>query len=218
MKNGPVTDDISGEIPEGMSEDARETWPSQELIRSWLGNELDFEMRLGEHTPIPDDPESAARARRFRDVLGLFASGVTVVTSISDGQPVGMTCQSFSSVSLEPPLVMFCPAKTSRAWPLMQRAGYFCVNILTAEQSEISTAMATKGNDKYDGIGWRPAGTGAPLLDDVLGFVDCTVHSVHEAGDHYVVLGRVKQLGFGDEGGKPLLYYRGGYDTVTRAG
>ena len=216
MKNGPVTEDRSrGEIPEGMSEDAAETWPSQELIKSWLGNELDFEMRLGEHTPIPDDPESAARARRFRDVLGLFASGVTVVTSMSDGSPVGMTCQSFSSVSLEPPLVMFCPAKTSRAWPMMQRAGFFCVNFLSADQAEVSQAMATKGNDKYDGIAWRPAATGAPMIDGAIGFVDCTVHSVHEAGDHYVVLGRVRELGFGEDG-KPLLYFRGGYDTVAR--
>ena len=219
MKNGSVTSGLpEGEIPEGMSEDARETWPSQELIQSWLGNELDFEMRLGEHTPIPDDPESAARARKFRDVLGLFASGVTVVTSLSDGEPVGMTCQSFSSVSLEPPLVMFCPARTSRAWPAMQRAGFFCVNFLAEDQAEISQAMATKGTDKYDGIAWRPATTGAPLLDGVIGFVDCTVHSVHEAGDHYVVLGRVRELGFGEADRKPLLYYRGGYDTVTRPG
>jgi 3-hydroxy-9,10-secoandrosta-1,3,5(10)-triene-9,17-dione monooxygenase reductase component len=219
VKNGPVTDDHpQGEIPEGMSDDARETWPSQELIRSWLGNELDFELRLGEHTPIPDDPESAARARKFRDVLGLFASGVTVVTSMADGAPVGMTCQSFSSVSLEPPLVMFCPAKTSRAWPFMQRAGFFCVNILAGDQAEISNAMATKGSDKYDGIGWTRSGTGAPLIDGVLGYVDCTVHSVHEAGDHYVVLGRVKDLDFGDRDRTPLLYYRGAYDTVSGAG
>jgi len=212
VKNVPV----SNEIPEGMRDDAAATWPSQELIKSWLGNELDFEMRLGEHTPIPDDPESAARARQFRDVLGLFASGVTVVTSMSDGEPVGMTCQSFSSVSLEPPLVMFCPAKTSRAWPLMQRAGFFCVNILSSEQGPVSNAMASKGSDKYDGIGWRTASTGAPLLEGVLGFVDCTVHSVHEAGDHYVVLGRVKELGFGDDDAVPLLYYRGSYSTVER--
>jgi 3-hydroxy-9,10-secoandrosta-1,3,5(10)-triene-9,17-dione monooxygenase reductase component len=76
--------------------------------------------------------------------------------------------------------------------------------------------MATKGSDKYDGVGWRPAATGAPLLDGVLGYVDCTVHSVHEAGDHYVVFGRVKELGFGDDGSNPLLYFRGGYDTVSR--
>src|SRR5690349_3372134 len=181
-----------------MNENARETWPSQELVQSWLGNELDFELRLGEHTPIPDDPEAAARARKFRDVLGLFCSGVTVVTSMSDGEPVGMTCQSFSSVSLEPPLVMFSPAKTSRAWPLMQRAGYFCVNILAAGQEDLSNGMATKGVDKFEGVGWQTAATGAPLLDGVLGYVDCTVHQVVEAGDHYLVIGRVKELGFGD--------------------
>ena len=97
----------SPDIPEGMASDARETWPSRELIDSFLGTGLDFELRLGEHTPIPiDDPEAAERARSFRDVLGLFATGVTVVTSISDGEPVGMTCQSFSSVSLDPPLVI----------------------------------------------------------------------------------------------------------------
>ncbi|MBO9520854.1 MAG: flavin reductase family protein [Nocardioidaceae bacterium] len=199
-----------------MNPNARETWPSEELIKSWLGNELDFELRLGEHTPIPDDPEAAARARRFRDVLGLFGSGVTVVTSMSGGEPVGMTCQSFSSVSLEPPLVLFCPAKTSRAWPLMQRAGCFCVNILAADQSGLSTAMATKGHDKFDGVGWRPAPTGAPLLDGVVGYVDCTVHQVVEAGDHYVVIGRVKELGFGSEDdARPLLYYRGAYDSTA---
>ncbi len=203
-------------IPDGMNENARETWPSQELINSWLGNELDFELRLGEHTPIPDDPEAAARARQFRDVLGLFCSGVTVVTSVSDGQPVGMTCQSFSSVSLEPPLVMFSPAKTSRAWPLMQRAGFFCVNILASDQAELSNGMATKGNEKFAGVPWTTATTGAPVVGGVLGYVDCTVHQVIEAGDHYVVIGRVKELGFGDRTGTepsvdPLLFFSGKY-------
>jgi 3-hydroxy-9,10-secoandrosta-1,3,5(10)-triene-9,17-dione monooxygenase reductase component len=205
-----------------MSPDARETWPSEELIKSWLGNELDFELRLGEHTPIPDDPEAAARARQFRDVLGLFCSGVTVVTSISDGEPVGMTCQSFSSVSLEPPLVKFSPAKTSRAWPLMQRAGFFCVNILASDQADLSNGMATKGSDKFNGIGWKPAATGAPLLDGVLGYVDCAVHQVVEAGDHYVVIGAVRELGFGDGSGAaatvdPLLFFRGRYTQPESA-
>ena len=215
MNNGGVT----SQVPEGMSENARETWPSQELIKSWLGNELDFELRLGEHTPIPDDPEAAARARRFRDVLGLFCSGVTVVTSLSDGEPVGMTCQSFSSVSLEPPLVMFSPAKTSRAWPLMQRAGFFCVNILADGQSDLSNGMATKGDEKFAGVSWSTAATGAPLLEGVLGYVDCTVHQVIEAGDHYIVIGRVKELGFGDKPDQgpadervdPLLFFQGKY-------
>jgi 3-hydroxy-9,10-secoandrosta-1,3,5(10)-triene-9,17-dione monooxygenase reductase component len=207
---------VTSEVPDGMNPNARETWPSQELIQSWLGNELDFELRLGEHTPIPDDPEAAARARQFRDVLGLFCSGVTVVTSISDGKPVGMTCQSFSSVSLEPPLVMFSPAKTSRAWPLMQRAGFFCVNILAADQSELSNGMATKGEDKYDGVGWTTATTGAPVIEGVLGYIDCTVQQVVEAGDHYIVIGRVKELSFGDHSDAsvkpdPLLFFQGRY-------
>ena len=206
------------EIPEGMRPDARETWPSQDLIESFLGTGFDFELRLGEHTPIPiDDPEAAERARRFRDVLGLFCTGVTVVTSMSDGNPVGMTCQSFSSVSLEPPLVMFCPARTSRAWPLMQRAGYFCVNILSSAQEDISNGMATKGPEKFDGVAWTPASTGSPVIEGVLGYVDCTIERVHEAGDHYIVVGRVQELAFGDGRSEdarvdiPLLFHRGAY-------
>lgn len=222
--------DDSDAVPEGMREDARETWPSPELIRHFLGNELDFEYRLGEHTPIPDDPEAEARAREFRDVLGLFASGITVVTTYSDGEPVGMTCQSFSSVSLEPPLVMFSPARTSRAWPRMQRAGFFCVNVLAADQAELSDRMATKGEHKFDGLEWTTATTGAPVLPGVLGYVDCTVEKVVEAGDHYVVLGRVVDLGAGDRTGDagdtgatggagspdPLLFFRGRYTRLHR--
>ena len=152
-------------------------------------------------------------------MLGLFCTGVTVVTSMSNGEPVGMTCQSFSSVSLSPPLVLFCPARTSRAWPLMQRAGHFCVNLLGDGQHELSNAMASKGSDKFDGVSWCPSKTGAPLLDGVLGYVDCTIHAVHEAGDHYVVIGRVQDLGFGDApaGGEPLLFYRGRYTTPEKA-
>ncbi len=204
------------EIPEGMRPDARETWPPPELIDQFMGD-FDFEFRLGEETPLPtDDPEALAHARRFRDVLGLFATGVTVVTSMSHGEPVGMTCQSFSSVSLSPPLVMFCPAKTSRAWPLMQRAGFFCVNILAAGQHELSNDMATKGDRKFDGVSWSPSKTGAPLLEGVTGYVDCTIHAVFEAGDHYVVLGRVQDLGTGDAtASDPLLFFRGRYTGTS---
>jgi 3-hydroxy-9,10-secoandrosta-1,3,5(10)-triene-9,17-dione monooxygenase reductase component len=208
----------SADVPEGMTPDARETWPSRELIDSYLGTGFDFELRLGEHTPIPvDDPDAAAEARRFRDVLGMFATGVTVVTSMSGDEPVGMTCQSFSSVSLDPPLVMFCPAKTSRAWPLMRQAGFFCVNFLSDGQQDISNGMASKGAEKFHGVGWKPASTGAPLIDGVLGYVDCTIDRVHEAGDHYIVVGRVQELDMGDGraetrgAGTPLLFHRGAY-------
>lgn len=194
-----------------MSPDAAQTWPSRELIESWLGD-YGFEFRPGEETSISsDDPEAVAAARRFRDVLGRFATGVTVVTSISGGKPVGMTCQSFSSVSLNPPLVLFCPAKTSRAWPKIQRSGKFCVNLLAHDQAEISNVMASRGVDKFAGVSWKPSEkTGSPLLDGILGHVDCTVYAVHEAGDHYIVIGRVVDL---DVTGvpHPLLFFRGRY-------
>jgi 3-hydroxy-9,10-secoandrosta-1,3,5(10)-triene-9,17-dione monooxygenase reductase component len=205
------------EIPPGMSPDARESWPPRELIESFLGK-FDFEFRPGESADIADTAEAQAAARKFRDVLGRYCSGVTVVTSMSGGQPVGMTCQSFSSVSLDPPLVMFIPAKTSRAWPVMQRAGHFCVNFLAADQAEISNVMASKGADKFAGIDWSPSKTGAPLLDGVVGYVDCTVHSVHEAGDHYVVIGRVQDMDLTEPPDgvavDPLLYFEGSYRTV----
>lgn len=193
--------------------------------RSTVGDRTSFHYRLGEQTPLPpDDPQALRQAHHFRDILGLFATGVTVVTSISDGRPVGMTCQSFCSVSLSPPLVLFCPATTSRSWPLMQRAGFFCVNVLAADQADLSDVMATKRDHKYDGVGWSPSETGAPLLDGIVGYVDCTVEQVHEAGDHYVVIGRVQGLGLGSEGAAapdggaaPLTFYRGRYGTHTDA-
>lgn len=203
------------EILAGISADAHETWPSQELISSWLGDaEPDFELKPGEAVAVPDDAEALAAARRFRDVLGRFASGVTVVTTVSGGAPVGMTCQSFSSVSLDPPLVLFVPAKTSRAWPLIQRSGRFCVNFLAADQAELSNQMASRGTDKFSGVSWEPAAhTGSPVLHGALAHLDCTIHAVHEAGDHVVVIGRVQDLQAAADA-DPLLFYRGSYRTT----
>jgi 3-hydroxy-9,10-secoandrosta-1,3,5(10)-triene-9,17-dione monooxygenase reductase component len=214
-----MTESTEPEIPAGMSPDARESWPPRELIDSFLGT-FDFEFRPGESADIADTAEAQAAARRFRDVLGRYCSGVTVVTSMSGGEPVGMTCQSFSSVSLDPPLVMFIPAKSSRAWPLMQRAGHFCVNFLSADQAEISNVMASKGADKFAGLEWSTSKTGAPLLDGVIGYVDCTVHTVHEAGDQYIVVGKVQDMDLRDGSsvsagsGDPLLYFEGSYRTT----
>jgi len=205
---------VEHEIPEGMSPDARDTWPSRELIESWLGDGFDFQLRPGETIHV-DSEESAERARRFRDVLGRFASGVTVVTSLSNDEPVGLTCQSFMSVSLDPPLVLFSPAKSSRAWPLIQRAGKFCVNFLSADQAELSNTMASRGIDKFAGVDWTPSSeTGSPLLPGILGHVDCSIHRVHEAGDHYVVIGRVLGLDLTDVPGEPLLFFEGAYRTT----
>lgn len=211
-----VSKHLEPEIPEGMSPDARTSWPSNELINSWLGD-LDFEVewRPGEVVGLhADDPEAIAAARRFRDVLGRFASGITVVTSTSNGAPVGMTCQSFSSVSLDPPLVLFVPARTSRAWPLIQRSGKFCVNFLADGQADLSNTMASRGADKFAGVEWQPsAATGSPVLPGTLGYVDCTIHTVHEAGDHYIVIGKVLDLVACDDAG-PLLFFQGKYATT----
>lgn len=206
-------------IPEGISPDARATWPPPELIQSFLGDaDVDFELRPGEEVPVHDDPEAQAAARKFRDVLGCFASGITVITTISGGEPVGMTCQSFSSVSLDPPLIMFVPARSSRAWPLIQRSGRFCVNVLAADQEHVSGQMATKGVDKFAGIDWTPAAaTGSPVIDGTLAHLDCTIHAVYEGGDHYVVIGKVAHLETNlatEAVEEPLLYFKGRYRTT----
>jgi 3-hydroxy-9,10-secoandrosta-1,3,5(10)-triene-9,17-dione monooxygenase reductase component len=207
-----------GELPDGMSDDARATWPSPSLIGDFLGDaEVDFEFRPGEDCVVHDDPEAQAAARRFRDVLGCFGSGITVITTMSGGEPVGMTCQSFSSVSLDPPLVMFIPARTSRAWPLIQRSGRFCVNILAADQEHVSAQMATRGVDKFAGIDWTPGpATGSPVVTGSLAHLDCSIHAVYEGGDHFVVIGRVEHLAQHEEAAEaePLLYFRGRYRTT----
>ena len=154
---------------------------------------------------------------QFRRLLGCFPTGVAVITTRdAAGRPVGLTCNSFSSVSLEPPLVVFIPAKSSRAWPLIQRSGKFCVNFLAADQAELSNTMASRGTDKFADVKWTPSPeTGSPMLEGALAQVDCTIHAVHEAGDHYVVIGRVVDLVTHDEGEQdPLLFFRGEYRTT----
>lgn len=203
------------QIPEGTSPDAREAWPSPDLIETWLGDSVyDLHLGPGDDVSVPGDEQAAAR--RFRTVLSQFGSGVAVVTTMSGDEPVGLTCQSFSSVSLDPPLVLFVPAKTSRAWPRIQRAGRFCINVLSAEQADLSDRMASRGVDKFAGVDWTPSRhTGSPVLSGTLAHIDCTVHAVHEAGDHYVVIGRALDLQVGTEGSDPLLFFRGQYRTTA---
>jgi 3-hydroxy-9,10-secoandrosta-1,3,5(10)-triene-9,17-dione monooxygenase reductase component len=146
----------------------------------------------------------------FRAVLGHFATGIVVVAGVHDGVPAGLTCQSFVSLSLDPLLVAVCPAKRSSSWQRIERSGAFCANVLTEEQEEISRVFATSGADKFRGLGWRGAETGSPILADVLAWIDCRIESRHDAGDHYIVVGRVVDLQAAPRG-LPLLSYRGGY-------
>jgi flavin reductase (DIM6/NTAB) family NADH-FMN oxidoreductase RutF len=143
----------------------------------------------------------------FRKVLGHFPTGVTVVTAARDGVPVGLTIGSFTSVSLDPPLVGFLPGKSSTSWPDIERAGAFCVNVLADDQSELCWGFARDGDEKFDGVGWRPGVTGSPILEGALAWIDCTIEQVVEAGDHWFVLGLVEHLAARE--GAPLLFFRG---------
>ncbi|MDT0546273.1 MULTISPECIES: flavin reductase family protein [Streptomyces] len=164
---------------------------------------------------LPLDPAE------FRRVLGHFASGVTVVAAVDEEGPAGFACQSFSSLSLDPPLIAFMVARTSTTWPRIARAGVFCVNILGAGQGELCRGFAVSGSrrpDKFAGVEHRPAPvTGSPRLVDVPAWIDCTVHAVHTGGDHLVVVGRVRALGTDDAAARsgPLLFHRGAFASLA---
>jgi flavin reductase (DIM6/NTAB) family NADH-FMN oxidoreductase RutF len=141
-------------------------------------------------------------------VLGAFATGVTVITAPGT-PPAGFACQSFSSLSLDPPLVAFMVGRTSTTWPRIARAGVFCVNVLSADQGELCRAFAVSGADKFAGVPHDPApASGSPRLAGTLAWIDCTIHAVHTGGDHLIVVGRVDALGPG-EAEAPLLFHRG---------
>jgi 3-hydroxy-9,10-secoandrosta-1,3,5(10)-triene-9,17-dione monooxygenase reductase component len=156
--------------------------------------------------------------RTMRDVLGHFASGVTVVTAQGDdGGPIGFTCQSFSSLSLDPPLVVIAPARTSRTWPRLRALGRFCVNVLAEDQTALSTRFARSTADKFAGVSWRPSSQGQPVLDDVVAWIDCELWAEYDGGDHTLVVARVLDLG-ANPARRPLLFHRGTYGLldVTR--
>lgn len=146
---------------------------------------------------------------RYREVLGHFPSGVTIITALEDGEPVGFTCQAFFSLSLEPPLVAIAPGKSSTSWPRIASAGTFCVNILEEKQEALCRDFSVSGGDKFRGVGWRPDSNGAPVLDGVLAWATCRFMASHDAGDHELVIGQITDLGV--NAGRPLVFYRGGF-------
>ena len=161
-------------------------------------------------SPVAAEPEPG----RFRQVLGHFCTGVTIITTLDESGPAGFACQSFAALSLDPPLVLFCPSRSSATWTRIERAGFFCANVLTAGQEELARVFGTRGVDKFAGVSWAPAPSGAPVLAGVLTWVGCTVEAVHDGGDHHVVLGRVTELGECAPG-QPLLFYRGRYGVTA---
>jgi 3-hydroxy-9,10-secoandrosta-1,3,5(10)-triene-9,17-dione monooxygenase reductase component len=146
---------------------------------------------------------------RFREVLGHFATGVTIVTACEDGEPVGFSCQAFAALSLDPPMVILAPAKSSTSWPRIAEAGAFAVNILAEHQEAICLNFAVSGGDKFDGVAWTAGTTGAPLIKGSLATIECTLGAIYEGGDHELVTGRVVAMEVGS--GSPLLFYRSGF-------
>jgi 3-hydroxy-9,10-secoandrosta-1,3,5(10)-triene-9,17-dione monooxygenase reductase component len=158
----------------------------------------------------------ATEPDRFRQVLGHFCTGVTVITTLDEAGPAGFTCQSFAAVSLQPPLVLFCPRRSSATWHRIERSGHFCANVLAGGQRELARVFAAGAPGRFDGVAWSPSPTGVPVLDGALAWVSATVHAVHGAGDHEVVIGAVTGLS-ASSAGPPLLFYRGRY-TMTETG
>lgn len=158
-------------------------------------------------TLIEIDPD------HFRSVLGHYPTGVSVVSGWrEEGRAAGLAIGTFTSVSLEPALVGFCPAMRSGSWPLMRRFGRFCVNVLGADQLDLCERFAAPGAGKFDGVPHRVSASGLPVLEGIIAAIECDIAAEHEAGDHHVVIGRVIALDI-LRSGDPLLFYRGAYGT-----
>ncbi|MBI1386087.1 MAG: cag pathogenicity island protein Cag11 [Rhizobiales bacterium] len=176
-----------------------------------LGADNDY--YLSASTEPAEAPHGALDQRALRDVLGQFMTGVTVITALeADGTPRGFTANSFTSVSLDPPLVLVCVAGNAASRHVFCSARNFAINILADDQKDISGLFATKRPDKFEIAPWRAGSSGVPLLEGALAFLECSRHSRMEAGDHVILIGRVTAIGRSD--GRPLGYYRGRYFTL----
>ena len=151
----------------------------------------------------------------FRAVLGRFATGVTIVTALDRRKrDVGMTVSSFASVSLEPPLVLFCIDHSASVYNVLSKTNCFTANILSEGQEAIARRFADRDTNRFDGLGYDRGQNGTAVLRDVLGWIECEVIARHECGDHDVIIGQVEVAEARD--GRPLLYYRGGYAQLER--
>lgn len=150
----------------------------------------------------------------FRTVMGHFCTGVVIVTAIVDEVPVGMTCQSFMSVSLDPPLISICPAHTSTTWPKIRSGRSFGLSVLALDQQTTCEKFARAGEDRYVGVGWSISEMGNPVLDGCLAHLDCTLEAAHVAGDHDIVVGHVEDLRV-HRPDAPLLFFKGQFTRLV---
>ncbi len=154
--------------------------------------------------------------RAYRNALGCFATGIAVVTTIApDGEKIGVTVNSFSSVSLDPPLVQFCLGRAAMSFEAFTTAPSFAVNILAEDQAELSARFSRRDlQERWEGLGVERWDTGVPILTGCLANLECDREHLYEGGDHVIIVGRVRRLA-GSEEGRPLLYFRGGYQTLA---
>jgi len=158
---------------------------------------------------LPPTPDR----RAFRDALGRFATGVAFVTATPDGEPAGLIVNSLASVSLEPPLVSFCPSRSSLTWSRMRRAGWFGVSVLAREHEEFARRAGRAGGDRFDGLGWALGPRGVPLVADALATLECEIVAEHPAGDHWIVVGRVDDACVASTA-QPLVFFASAFGTV----
>jgi 3-hydroxy-9,10-secoandrosta-1,3,5(10)-triene-9,17-dione monooxygenase reductase component len=158
--------------------------------------------------PAPASP--APDPRSFRDALGRFATGVAFVTAAPDGEPAGLIVNSLTSVSLEPPLVAFCPSRSSLTWSRMRRAARFGVNVLGRQHEPFAVRATPAGADRFADLHWQPGRGGAPLLTDALATLECEIVAEHPAGDHWIVVGRVDDLRI-SQVSEPLVFFAGAF-------
>ena len=149
---------------------------------------------------------TADNSRKFRQALGRFGTGVTVVTTSTDDGPLGMTANSFSSVSMDPPLVLWAPSKFSKRYPHFERSSHFAIHVLTEDQAEICNGFA-KSSNAFDGLNWHYNETRTPLIDGCLARFECRKSACHEGGDHMIMVGEVERAALSD--GSPLMFFGG---------
>jgi 3-hydroxy-9,10-secoandrosta-1,3,5(10)-triene-9,17-dione monooxygenase reductase component len=157
--------------------------------------------------------ENAVDPLLYRNVLGHLPTGVSIIATVEDGRPVGLAAGSFFSVSLDPPLVGFCVTLSSSTWPVIERTRKFGVSVLADDQLEVCRRFATKDPDKFAGIPWAPApSTGSPLITGAVAHIDCELHQQFRAGDHWIVVGAVRNLVLHRTETGALIFARGGYN------
>ncbi len=164
--------------------------------------------------PMSATEDSVLDQRKFRDALGCFATGVAVVTTATDGEPIGLTINSFSSVSLDPPLVLWCLDKNSDTLEIFQKSKAFTVNVLRDAHMEVSNKLAKPGDHSLEGVETIGGVNGCPRLVQALAHFECEVDAKHDAGDHIIFVGRVLHFDRAVEG-DPLVYHRGSYRALS---